>query len=567
MNGTLTEKRDRHVKFSAQRRYLRDRLVCSVTRLLCIFLLAFCMFGFAQERHNFLAVDGAIVDDAGPYYFIAYGDSSNAFARAQPLAEALSLSLHFDDENKSLVFTGGDRRAILKATSDIANGLVKRSDVFAVGGQAFERPVPMGILVDGVSYVAVTPLVEAFFGTDIIGWHADARVITIERPVIPAAASPAAPGPQLAAPRIGTHDDFTRIAFDLPAGLEHLITVDSDKIVVTIPGSAFGPFESLVEDGRVRRVYTVSSSAQGGGAATLVIEAASPLASDGSGFKSNITDSGVFYVDIAAGLIDPMVAAGAGSSVRPAQTPAVAENPSSVSEPLAAVPDEPMRKIVVIDAGHGGPDSGATAAWAREDMVVLAIALELRNLLQAEGIEVILTRDNGSFLTLQDRSRFATTERNMFVSIHGNGASNRDAHGIETWVFGQPLDPSLIEQAIRENGGGEEGVALTQEAAQSANIAGELMRQNQLTYSLNLAETVQQKLITATGARDRGVRQNLFYVIRTARIPAILVEVGFISNPTEGAKLATERYQRSIARALADGILEFLESGGTIAAR
>jgi N-acetylmuramoyl-L-alanine amidase len=134
-------------------------------------------------------------------------------------------------------------------------------------------------------------------------------------------------------------------------------------------------------------------------------------------------------------------------------------------------------------------------------------------------------------------------------------------------VFGQPLDPSLIDQAIRENGGGEVGQALTQEAAEHANIAGEIVRQNQLSYSLNLAEAVQSRLVSATGARDRGVRQNLFYVIRTARIPAILVEVGFISNPDEGPKLATERYQRTISRALADGILEFLESGGAIASR
>lgn len=516
------------------------------------------MLGFAQERHNFLAVDGAIIDDAGPFYFIAWGDSSNAYAKALPFAEALGLELTFDSQAKSLVFELGGRSATLKTTADVAHGLVKRNDVFTVDGAPFGRPVPMGILLDGVSYVAVTPIAEAFFGPDAIGWHDDARVITVERPAGALAADSVT---DLARPRVGTHADFTRVAFDLPAGLGHVVSVQGQQIVVTVPGGVFPALELSVDDDRVQRIATQSTTAAdsptGTPTATLVIETNGVVGPDGSGFETTLTEQGVFYVDVAPSLRDPSVAA----------APAVAERPDAVSEPLVAVPDSPARKIVVIDAGHGGHDPGATASWAREDRVVLAIALELRNLLEAEGIEVVLTRDNGNFLTLQERSRFATTERNMFVSIHANAAANRSAHGIETWVFGQPLDPSLIEQAIRENGGGEVGAALTQEAAQQANIAGELMRENQLAYSQNLAEIVQDKLVGATGARDRGVRQNLFYVIRTARIPAILVEVGFISNPDEGRKLAAESYQRTVARALADGILQFLESGGTIARR
>ena len=527
-------------------------------------MLSIGAFASAQERHNFLAVDGAIVDAAGPYYFIAHGDSSNAFARAQPFADALGLSLRFDPAAKALVFEQADRRATLLTTADAAHGLVKRSDVLTVDGRPFARAVPMGILVDGASYVAVTPIVEAFFGAEAVGWHDEARVITIERPV--ARPSGAGAGAELATPRVGTHDAFTRIALDVPDELQRSVSVDGPNIVVTIPGATFPTFEAAVGDDRVRRIYTASGDgADGGSVAMLVIETTGAVDSTGHGFASNSTGGGVFYVDVGPGLRTNAVAQ---SAPRAAQAPAVAENPASVSESLAAVPAEPARKTVVIDAGHGGRDSGAVAAWAREDLVVLAIALELRNLLEAEGVDVILTRDNGSFLSLQERSQFATTERNVFVSIHANAADNRSAHGIETWVFGQPLDPSLIDQAIRENGGGEVGEALTQEAAQQfENIAGEIVRQNQLAYSLNLAETVQSKMVAATGATDRGVKQNLFYVIRTARIPAVLVEVGFISNPEEGPRLASERYQRTLARALADGLLEFLESGGTIASR
>ena len=130
------------------------------------------------------------------------------------------------------------------------------------------------------------------------------------------------------------------------------------------------------------------------------------------------------------------------------------------------------------------------------------------------------------------------------------------------------LDPSYIERAIKENGDGAEGQALTDEARRSArDLAGDILREAQLNYSLSLAETVQRNLVSATGARDRGVKRNLFYVIRTARIPAILVELGFTTNPDEGPLLASSAYQAKLAQGLADGLLEFLRGGGTVANR
>src|SRR5690606_16777481 len=200
--------------------------------------------------------------------------------------------------------------------------------------------------------------------------------------------------------------------------------------------------------------------------------------------------------------------------------------------------------------------------------VVLSVALKLKQRLEAAGLEVILTRDTDVFLTLQQRSEFATTERNIFVSIHANSAPNNKAQGIETWVFGEPLDPALIERAIRENGGGAVGEELTQAARQVANqLAFDILREAQFNLSLSLAESVQSHLVSKTGATDRGVRSNLFYVIRTARIPAILVELGFVNHPEEGPRLADAAYQARLADGLADGILAFLRNGGSLANR
>ena len=111
-------------------------------------------------------------------------------------------------------------------------------------------------------------------------------------------------------------------------------------------------------------------------------------------------------------------------------------------------------------------------------------------------------------------------------------------------------------------GGGELGEQLTAQAAENADIAGDILRETQLNYSLGLANLVQDRLIEATGATDRGVRQNLFYVIRNSRIPAILVELGFVSHPEEGRKLMRADYREDLSQALADGVLDFLSVGG-----
>ncbi|MFA7461420.1 MAG: N-acetylmuramoyl-L-alanine amidase, partial [Trueperaceae bacterium] len=289
------------------------------------------------------------------------------------------------------------------------------------------------------------------------------------------------------------------------------------------------------------------------------VRTAFELSATGQGFRLGEVDKGstrTIYVDLAPSLVGAAVTALAQPEPAPAQAPIA----------LAAAPQQ--RQIIVIDAGHGGRDPGANSSYATEKYVVLSVALKLKTLLEREGIEVILTRSDDTFLSLQERSLFSSSDRNLFISIHANSVSSAGPAGIETWVFGEPLNPSLLERAIRENGGGAEGQALTEEARQAASsLAADILREAQLNYSLTLAETVQRNLVAATGANDRGVRQNLFYVIRHARIPAILVELGFVSNPDEGRKLASDAYQQTLAQALADGVLEFLRGGGLSAQR
>jgi len=506
--------------------------------------LLFLAVAWGQERYNYLAVNGTIVD-AGPYYFIAQGDSANAYARALPLAEAMGLRVDYLSDSRALVWSDGRRSVRFATTADVADGLVKRDGVVSIdpplAGVA-SLSSPKAILVDGTAYVPVAPLVAAFGGES--DWSAESRVVTVT--------TADRLGYEIAAPRTGHDDGVSRVAVDVPSDAVYDVAADASTLVISFAGARSDGARLDLDDPNLASVSLTSS----GGRVVLVVRTKHTLDPDGVGFRLGALDRGAtrtLYVDFSPSLRGTAVAA-------------LDEAASSAPQALAAAPE--TRQVVVIDAGHGGHDPGTTSAHAIEEQVVLSVALTLKRMLESEGLEVILTRDHDTFLTLQERSAFATPERNIFVSIHANSAPSADAAGIETWVFGKPLDPSLVDRAIRENGGGAEGQALTEAARRTADdLAADILREAQLNYSLSLAESVQRSLVGATGARDRGVRANLFYVIRTARIPAILVELGFVSHPDEGRKLASESYQRTLAQGLADGILTFLRGGGVFARR
>ena len=518
----------RDVKFPATHRKVRARLANSVNRILVTIVLALLSLGWAQELNGIsLAVNGAFLDEAGPYYFKSHGDE-RAYARSAPLAQALGLDVDYDDTAKVLLFSNGRSEARIRATGDVTIGLRISTDALSIDGNAGE-PSSMAILVDGVSYVPLEPIVRAFGG--LSEWHAQYHLISVTTADRLARILPP--------PRVGRHDGFTRVALDLPGTFQMAASPGSTTLIVTVPGADASNFQQTIADGFVDSVaYRVVDGSVG-----LVIEATHPLDPvAGLGYRFSVTEAGVFYVDLGPDLRGEAIAA-----------LATADTPPALPAP-----------IVVIDAGHSSTFPGARG-YAVEEEVALAIALRLKALLEARGVEVILTREGSSALgthnqdDLMTRASYATPDRNLFVSIHANAHDNPSANGIETLVFGRPLNPNVIDIAIKENGGGDLGQALTDDMIASANdIAGNILRESQLNYSLDLAAIVQEHLIDATGAHDREIKQAPLIVLNQARTPAILVEVGFVSNPDEGPRLATSTYQDTLARALAEGIGAFL---------
>lgn len=192
---------------------------------------------------------------------------------------------------------------------------------------------------------------------------------------------------------------------------------------------------------------------------------------------------------------------------------------------------------VVIDAGHGGHDNGATSPWATEKDCNLAVARKLRDKLKKNGFKVVMTRDSDTFLTLGQRVAIANaTPDCLFVSIHHN-SGRRAATGIETFTLAPQGTTSPFARTRRRE-------SLAGNNQDSANIA--------------LATAVHSRAIKATGAIDRGIQRARFSVLCTITRPAILFEGGFVSNPNEGKLISSDAYREKLANSICQGILAYV---------
>jgi N-acetylmuramoyl-L-alanine amidase len=215
---------------------------------------------------------------------------------------------------------------------------------------------------------------------------------------------------------------------------------------------------------------------------------------------------------------------------------------------------------VVVDAGHGGRDTGAIGPkGTREKDVALAIAKVLAKKLEARGFAVVLTRNDDRYLTLDERTRIANdAHADLFVSIHCNAARRRKLSGIETWTLNVASNRYAARLAAFEN-------ADTDRSASDLRlILADLATRANTDDSRDIAQSVQSAVVRAIRSRgekvtDHGIKHALFYVLLGARMPAILVETGFISNPVEEARLRGRDRQRATAEAIAAGVREFAD--------
>ncbi len=221
---------------------------------------------------------------------------------------------------------------------------------------------------------------------------------------------------------------------------------------------------------------------------------------------------------------------------------------------------------VIIDAGHGGHDTGAIGPKGTfEKDATLAMTLKLAKKLEAMGLEVVLTRDDDAFVKLEDRTKLANREHgDLFISIHCNAAPSRALRGIETYTLNTSSNRYSIRLAARENASTERGVGDLQ------YILADLATKANTGESTRLAERVQKNLVRSLaaeydGVRDLGTKEALFFVLLGAKMPAILVETSFISNVEDEQRLGDDAYQQKVADSIAEAVDGFLEERNKVA--
>ncbi|SFO22041.1 N-acetylmuramoyl-L-alanine amidase [Paenimyroides ummariense] len=223
---------------------------------------------------------------------------------------------------------------------------------------------------------------------------------------------------------------------------------------------------------------------------------------------------------------------------------------------------------VVLDPGHGGKDPGAMRGNLVEKKIVLDVALKVGELLKLDkDIKVIFTRKTDVFVEVAERTKIANREKaDVFVSIHVNAAKNTSAYGAETYIMGISKNEANLDVAKREN------AVITLEDNYEKHYEGydpnrpesliglTLMQEQFIKQSIDLASKIQVQFKDEVLRTDRGVRQGPFWVLHSALMPSILVELGFISNKEEGEFLNSEAGKNEMAKAIARAIRDYKKS-------
>ncbi len=229
---------------------------------------------------------------------------------------------------------------------------------------------------------------------------------------------------------------------------------------------------------------------------------------------------------------------------------------------ITAVPCSKIKKIV-IDPGHGGHDPGAIGkSGLREKDVVLDISRRLARCLEAAGREVILTRSTDVFVSLSRRADIANRKDvDLFVSIHANANPSHSLSGFE--VYGLPLSLDDEERALqfaKNNHSRSQDTLFYKNSPELKAIVWDMVYTSNRQESMELTKHICRSVSADSGARNNGVKTGAFYVLKWTQMPAVLIEVGYISNAEEEKLLKSNTYRQQIAEQIANGILSYCQT-------
>lgn len=223
-------------------------------------------------------------------------------------------------------------------------------------------------------------------------------------------------------------------------------------------------------------------------------------------------------------------------------------------------------KTIVLDPGHGGKDPGAIGrSGLKEKDVTLRLGKMLReNLSQKIGSKIVMTRETDVFIPLEERTAIANSkDADLFVSIHINASPKRAASGIGTYILNFSVNEESKRLAAREN------ATSTKSVSDLEFILQDLIKTAKTNDSARLATAVQDRLVASLRAKYRNIKGNgvkgaPFYVLVGTKMPSILIEVSFISNPDEEKRLKDEKYLKEVVDGITSGLINYMNSAGSV---
>ena len=355
------------------------------------------------------------------------------------------------------------------------------------------------------------------------------------RPATKAVAAAAAPTVPFEDLRLRSYPTFTRIVLETGAPVGYAIVdlgAERGEIRMRLPGLRIAsPQLQEIEDGLVKSIRL--EPATGGAVLRVVLDMPAGQIKDFS-----LQDPYRIVLDVY-------------------RTKEGAEQESAQGGAM-----QPLR-LVVLDAGHGGHDSGAVGpTGVQEKEVVLDVTRRVARMVEdgGLGIKVALSRSGDVFVPLRDRTNFANKQRaDLFVSIHANAHPRAVSEGVETYFLSSEASDTEARQiAAIENGAVQlETPASRQKNDAVKSILWDLAQSEFQQESSFLAETVLDSMTKSLRLVNRGVKQAGFYVLGGAAMPAILIEIGFLTNPKEEKKLSTPEYREAAAKAIYAGLSEY----------
>ena len=365
--------------------------------------------------------------------------------------------------------------------------------------------------------------------------------------------------------RLWRAPDNTRLVFDLTGPVQHSVftLTAPDRLVIDINGASLGaPLNVNTSNTPITAMRSAQRTPTD---LRVVIDLKKAVTPKSFTLAPNAQYGNRLVVD----LFDD--AADAAPIPAPTNVATVAPVPVTPIDPPVKLPPAPAGKrdiIVVIDAGHGGEDPGASGSRGqREKDVVLAIARELQRQVNGmKGFRAELTRTGDYFIPLRGRTEIARKKgADLFVSIHADAAPSAAAFGASVFALSDRGATSETARWLADSEnrsdliGGAGNVSLDDKDRMLAGVLLDLSMTASLTSSLNVGQKVLSNMGRVTPLHKQRVEQAGFMVLKSPDIPSILVETGFISNANEANKLASASHQQALARSISSGVRQFFQ--------